>query len=122
MLARKINKRVSFQISPTWIHKNLVPTDLNDHDLFSISLGGRIKITNRFTISADISSPLGQRPDTYKKGWGLGCNNETGGHLFQLLLTNSRGGYEGAYIEDASGSLSIGDVYLGFNITRVFPL
>jgi len=50
----------------------------------------------------------------------LGCDIETGGHVFQLLLTNARGGYEGAYIEDAGGSMNSGDVFLGFNITRVF--
>lgn len=122
ILARKFSERVSLQISPTWIHKNLVPMEINDHDLFSTSLGSRIKLTHRFTVSADVSFPLGERPETFKKGWGLGCNIETGGHVFQLLLTNSRGGYEGAYIEDASGSLNTGDVYLGFNITRAFPL
>ena len=122
IIGRKFNERVSLQVSPTWIHKNLVPTYQDEHNLFSTSLGGRIKVTKRYTISADISFPLGSRPENYKNGWGLGFNIETGGHVFQLILTNAQGGYEGAYIEDAYGSLSTGEVYLGFNITRVFSL
>ena len=120
IVGRKFNERISLQVVPTWIHKNLVPTHEDEHDLFSAGLGGRIMVTKRFSINADISFPLGDRPDSFKNGWGLGCDIETGGHVFQLLLTNARGGYEGAYIEDAGGSMNSGDVFLGFNITRVF--
>ena len=122
IMGRKFNERFSLQLSPTWVHNNLVATHQDQHNLFSTVVGGRIKITNRYTVSADISLPLGSRPENYKKGWGLGFNIETGGHVFQLILTNARGGYEGAFIEDATGSLSTGEVFLGFNITRVFPL
>ncbi len=122
IVGRKFNESVSLQVVPTWIHKNLVPAHEDEHDLFSAGLGGRIMVTRRFSINADISFPLGDRPDSFKNGWGLGCDIETGGHVFQLLLTNARGGYEGAYIEDAGGSMNSGDVFLGFNITRVFSI
>tara|TARA_B100000686_G_scaffold299894_1_gene334016 strand:+ start:20586 stop:21443 length:858 start_codon:yes stop_codon:yes gene_type:complete len=122
ILGRKFNEIFSIQFSPTWIHKNLVTTNEDQHDLFSTVLGGRIKFAKHYTLTGDISFPFGNRSEDYKNGWGIGLNIETGGHVFQLILTNARGGYEGAYIEDAKGSLDTGDIFLGFNITRVFIL
>ena len=122
ILGRKFNSRFSAQISPSWIHKNLVSTNLDKHDLFSFGLGGRIKLTNRSSINGDYFFPIGSRANHYKAGWGLGCDIETGGHVFQLMITNSRGGYEGSYIEDATGSFNNKNIFLGFNITRSFTL
>ena len=122
ILGRKFNSRFSAQVSPSWVHKNLVSTNLDEHDLFSVGLGGRIKLTNRSSINGDYFFPIGNRPNYYKAGWGLGCDIETGGHVFQLMITNSRGGYEGSYIEDATGSFNNKNIFLGFNITRSFTL
>lgn len=47
-------------------------------------------------------------------------NIETGGHVFSLHLSNSRGMNERAFLIDTSGNWLEGDVYFGFNISRVF--
>ena len=47
---------------------------------------------------------------------------ETGGHVFQLMVTNAQGSYESEYIENAKGTVDGYDIYLGFNISRVFSL
>ena len=43
-----------------------------------------------------------------------------GGHVFSLHLSNSRGMNERAFLIDTSGNWLEGDVYFGFNISRVF--
>jgi hypothetical protein len=52
----------------------------------------------------------------------LGCDIETGGHVFQLHLTNSSGMFESAFLTETAGSWGNGDIYFGFNLSRVFTV
>ena len=122
LIARKINSSISVQIMPTWIHHNWVRVQTNKQDLFSVGFGGRFKLTKRVSINMDTFFPLGERDENFKQSWGVGFDIETGGHVFQLMVTNVQGSYESAYIENATGTLDGMEIYLGFNITRVFRL
>ena len=122
LIARKLSENVSFQFMPTWIHNNLVKTFDDDHDLFSMGVGGRLKFTKQISINADRFFPLGDRDTDFTQSWGVGFDIQTGGHVFQIMVTNVQGSYESAYIENASGTIDEMNIYLGFNITRVFSL
>ena len=122
IIGRKFNNILTLEILPTLIHRNLVPTKDDKHDLLSIGVAGRWKLSNRFSINSDYFLPSGKRDGNFQNGWAIGMDIETGGHVFQIMLTNARGSYEGAYIEEATGKLAEGTVYLGFNISRVFSL
>jgi hypothetical protein len=65
---------------------------------------------------------MGERGESFVQSWGLGFDIQTGGHVFQLMVTNVQGAYESAYIENASGTIDEMNIYLGFNITRAFTL
>ncbi len=122
LMARKFNQNLSFQIMPTWVHHNLVKKHEDEHDLYSMGVGGRMKITKRVSLNADTFFPFGERDSTFVQSWGIGCDIETGGHVFQIMATNVQGSYESAYIENASGAIADKNLYLGFNITRVFAI
>ena len=122
LAARKFNPSISGQVMPTFIHRNLVQTAEEFHDLLSFGIGGRVKVTRRVSINADTFFPLGERDETFKQSWGLGCDIETGGHVFQLMITNVQGSFESEYIENATGTFDELNLFLGFNITRVFSL
>ncbi|MBT3179862.1 MAG: hypothetical protein HOB40_02160 [Candidatus Marinimicrobia bacterium] len=122
LIARKFNHRLSAQIMPTLIHHNLVKTYEDSHDLISVGIGGRFKVSNRISINADTFFPMGERGESFVQSWGLGFDIQTGGHVFQLMVTNVQGAYESAYIENASGTIDEMNIYLGFNITRAFTL
>ena len=47
---------------------------------------------------------------------------ETGGHVFQLHVTNARGMFERSFLAEPEGSWADGDVYFGFNLSRVFTV
>ncbi len=124
LVARKFNSSLSFQLSPTHIHYNLTPTELDPHDLFAMGASGRIKLSTRVSLNAEyylvykpanmtvpINNPLS-----------LGIDIETGGHVFQLLLTNSDGMIEKDFIGRTSGKWGKGDIHFGFNISRVFDV
>jgi hypothetical protein len=122
LMARKFNQNLSLQIMPTWVHHNLVKKHKDAHDLYSMGVGGRMKITKRVSLNADTFFPVGERDSTFVQSWGIGCDIETGGHVFQIMVTNVQGSYESAYIENASGAIADKNLYLGFNITRVFAI
>lgn len=122
LMARKFNQNLSLQVMPTWVHHNLVKKHEDAHDLYSMGVGGRMKVTKRVSLNADTFFPVGERDSTFVQSWGLGCDIETGGHVFQIMVTNVQGSYESAYIESASGAIADKNLYLGFNITRVFAI
>ena len=125
MVARKFN-RWTLQLTPTMIHRNLVPTEMDQNDLFAIGVGGRYKLTNRLALTGEyfyVARPVPQRTTTtYYNPLSFGFDIETGGHVFQIVLTNSQGMREGAFIGENTGSWLKGDIHLGFNISRVFSL
>jgi hypothetical protein len=47
---------------------------------------------------------------------------ETGGHVFQLILTNSVAMRENGFLGQTTGQWLEGDIHFGFNISRVFQL
>ena len=52
----------------------------------------------------------------------FGFDIETGGHVFQLHLSNSSSMIEPEFISQTNGEWLMGDIYFGFNISRVFTL
>ena len=125
LISRKFNKRLSFQIAPTFIHRNLVPSETDPNDLWSFGAGGRIKLTDKIDLSAEYFYILNRKTYFSEKVYdplSVGINIETLGHVFTILLTNSPGMVEKAFIGGTTGSWSKGDIHFGINISRVFIL
>jgi len=123
IIARKFSSSFSAQIAPILIHKNLVDTRERDNQNYGIALGARQKITKRVSINVDYIYTLPRSiPDDFKNSLSLGFDIETGGHVFQLHVTNSRGMFERSFVSETPGSWEKGDIYFGFNISRVFTL
>lgn len=58
----------------------------------------------------------------YRNSFSLGFDIETGGHVFQLHITNSLAMFERGYITETTEQWSDGGIHFGFNISRVFTL
>lgn len=125
LVARKISQALSLQLAPTYLHRNLVPTELDPNDLFAAGAGGRIKLTKRISLNAEyyyIVNPKNNMSQTLYNPLSVGFDIETGGHVFQLILTNSLGMIEKDFIGQTTGTWKRGDIHFGFNISRVFTL
>ena len=124
LIARKFNQNLSVQITPTYIHRNLVKTDLDQNDIFAVGAGARYKLSKRLSVNAEYFytyNPNAKFLETrYYNACSVGVDIETGGHVFQIMLTNSQGMREGSFIPQTTGNWMDGDIHLGFNISRVF--
>jgi hypothetical protein len=123
LIARKFNDRLSLQVSPTFIHKNLVSTSTEDNDTYAIGAGGRFKLSQRISLNAEYFLVLpGSVADHFENPLSIGVDIETGGHVFQLHFSNAQPMFERAFITETMGKWANGDIYFGFNISRVFTL
>lgn len=123
LAARKFGPRFSLQLSPTFIHKNLVQRRIDQNNIFAMGSGARFKLSNRVSLNAEYYYLLpGQTATDYMNSFSLGVDLETGGHVFQLHLTNSRSMIERGFISETSGNWLDEDIHFGFNITRNFGL
>ena len=124
MLARKFGEVASLQIMPAMVHKNLVETSQDHNDIFSIGAGGRIKLSHRVSVNAEYHWLLPDQIYSYNAydSFSVGVDIETGGHVFQIFLTNSAGEYEQTILTETQERWSKGGIFLGFNINRIFTI
>jgi hypothetical protein len=88
-----------------------------------VGIGGRIKISKRFSINGEYYytiNPL--KSVTTYNSLAIGVDIETGGHIFQLIFTNSRSMIEKGFIAETTGDFFKGDIHFGFNISRAFQV
>ncbi|MFN9394136.1 MAG: DUF5777 family beta-barrel protein [Flavobacteriales bacterium] len=123
LIARKFNERLSLQLSPTLIHRNLVSVPEEAHDVIAFGGGGRFKVTKRSSINAEYIYVLpDQLLPMYHNSFSVGMDIETGGHVFQLHCTNSTSMVETGFVSETVGDWMEGDIHFGFNISRVFTV
>ena len=121
LIARKISSRLSLQISPTFLHSNRIDQSILKNDQLAFGFGGRYKLTGSFSINAEYygrMNPVAGNP--YYSSVGIGFDIETGGHVFQLVFTNSQGTVERTFIGETEGKFFRGGIHFGFNVTRTF--
>ncbi len=120
ILGRKFSESFSLELAPSYVHYNLAPFGVSN-DQYALGIGLRQKITNRLSVNLEYIPLLGAN-GVYKNSLSLGCDIETGGHVFQLHLTNSNGMVEPQFIGRNDNTWQSGSIRFGFNISRVFTL
>ena len=125
LVARKISEVISIQVTPSYVHRNLVATELDPNDIWALGAGARLKLTKRVSLNGEYfyvaNLKTYMNPQIYNP-LSLGFDIETGGHVFQLFFTNSLGMTEKQFIGATTGQWKKGDIHFGFNISRVFTL
>lgn len=121
LIARKFNDYFSLQITPTLVHYNLVETSSAPNDFKSIGISMRQRISKRVNITGEYFYRI-DKLEGYHDPLTFGLDIETGGHVFQLHVTNSTGMTERTFINETTGSWSNKDIRFGFNLVRAFTL
>jgi hypothetical protein len=131
LIARKFTEKMSLQIMPTILHNNKVESIYFDNIQYSLGIGGRYKLTNRLSLSAEYYKNIVNTQNflktsgtvyPYQDSFSIGFDIETGGHVFQLHFTNSKGMIEKHFISQTTGTWANTDIFYGFNLARTFSL
>lgn len=127
LIARKFNQNFSLQVNPLVVHRNRVNQTVETNTDFALGIAGRHKITRSLAITGEYIFRLNDKPNSppdYIRydAIGFGIDIETGGHVFQLVFTNSLGLIDRAVVTETTGNFWEGDIHFGFNITRTFQL
>jgi hypothetical protein len=125
IIGRKFGQSLSLQVSPMYIHYNIVPQIMDKNDIFALILSGRLKMSKRIALTAEYAFRLNKYSLDYKNYYNsasVGIDIETGGHVFQLFVTNSYGINEVMVIPYTNTTWKTGGIRLGFNITRAFTM
>lgn len=124
-VARKFSDRLSLQASGLYTFRNVVEEgDVND--LIAVAAGLRLQVTKSFGLILDATLPLlsDQRTnDDYTTPLAIAFEFDTsGGHIFQLNFSNSRGISETDFIPYTTSDWREGEFRFGFTISRLFSL
>lgn len=123
LVARRFSRALSLQLTPAWVHQNLVKTGEDPNDSFLLGGAGRLRVTDWVAISIEYFY-LFNKPDSYQAydSFSIGFDLDTGGHVFQLHFTNSQPMFEPGFLTHTRGNWLDGDIYFGFHISRTFSL
>lgn len=123
VIGRKISEGISLQVTPTMVHKNLIQLAADSNNIFSVGIGGRLRLSRRIAFTWDYFYVLNPLTDNmYQNPLSVGFDIETGGHVFQLHFSNATGMNERAFITETTGKWGKGEVRFGFNLSRVFQI
>ncbi len=123
LIARKFSSRVSLQVSPSFLYRATVDQEETVNNLISLGMGGRFKITKSMALVLEYNLRLNEKSNSpYNDAMGVSVEFETGGHVFQLVFTNTLGMVERQFMAETAGDFFDGDIHFGFNISRAFQL
>lgn len=121
LVSRKFSDRFSFEVAPTLFHDNFVVEDHQENLQYAVGLGGRYKLTKRWSVNMDYAAHLNRVAGSqFKNPLSVGVDLETGGHVFQMHFTSSQQIHEAGFLGNTTGDWTKGEIFFGFNLLRVF--
>ncbi|MFN8321835.1 MAG: DUF5777 family beta-barrel protein [Chitinophagales bacterium] len=136
LMAVKATDWLSVQLSPTFVWRNNVPYG-DKNGMFFLGLSARAKFSKRIGMIFEYFLPVikprvggreyfpmvrGIKNAAYYPNLHIGFEFETGGHVFHVNFTNSRGLLENDFLPYNTANWAQGQFRLGFTISRSFPL
>jgi opacity protein-like surface antigen len=123
ILAKKF-QYFSLEVVPSYIRANLVQAPEDKNDMFAVSGGARVHLTKRMSLDGEYNYLFPNQVNSTKayNALSLGWEIETGGHVFQLVFSNSQSMIPTQFITQTAGSWGQGNIYFGFNLSRNFNI
>ena len=117
VISRTLGRHGAVYISPIWVNNsNPLPSALvDDNDTVLLGLGTRVRVRPSVYVVAEATPSFGYRPGVAQASFGL--EKRTGGHSFQINVSNGTGTTPGQLTRSGVSSDSW---YIGFNISRKF--
>lgn len=121
LIARNFMDRLTLQVAPVWTYNGLKNNPEDSHHVFSIGLGGHLKLSKRFSINVEYY-PLfdDNKFSGTRSPLAVGVDIETWGHVFQFFVGNSMAPSEHLMLTRTTDKWSDGHLHIGFNLSRTF--
>ena len=84
-----------------------------------MAAGGSVKLSKKVSVNVEYLYRFEEEID-YVNPLSASIDLDTGGHLFQIVISNSQQMFDQAIITNPTGDWSEGSLYLGFNLVRGF--
>tara|TARA_B100000902_G_scaffold387508_1_gene431761 strand:- start:541 stop:1461 length:921 start_codon:yes stop_codon:yes gene_type:complete len=137
LISRRFSEKLSMEIAAIYVRQNLIDLNYTKNlilpsasnldfitepwNQYLMAVGGRYKFSKRISLNMDYAYNFSKNKNSlYFNPFTIGIDIETGGHVFQLLFTNSRASNDASFLTETIGNWLNGDVSFGFNIVRVF--
>lgn len=112
-------KWFAIQVSPGFIQTGYIPIEKDSYSFFTLATAGSVKISKKVSANVEYLHRFEDKID-YKNPLSLSVDLDTGGHLFQILISNTQQMYDQAIITNPVGDWGKGNLFLGFNLVRNF--
>jgi hypothetical protein len=133
LISNRISDKISLQISPSFIKRNYnrerilfidnIPTitTYDNKNNYLLGVSSSYKINKRTALNIEYNAKLNRLDNSPNSDvLSIGLDLETGGHVFQLIFSNTQSMDDVSSILDAEGNWSKKHIFFGFNILRVF--
>ena len=115
LLSRKVGRRVALYVEPMFV-ANSNPSTVGDNHTTMIGLGGRVRIRPATYLVGEFTPRVaGYKPGVDQGSFGI--EMRSGGHTFQINVSNGTGTTLGQLTDSGIGGDSW---FIGFNISRKF--
>ena len=133
LIARKMSDKLSLQLSPTWIHFNVVPYGINNsNEVFSLGFSGKYKVKSKMNVTFEYSRQFNMYENLITKNGAIlnynpdllsaGIEINTGGHLFQFYIGSTTDASNIDQLARNNSSIKDGHFAMGFTINRSMNL
>ncbi len=124
LISRKMSESLSLELAPIYTHKNVYDDTAEYADLLLLGYGARYKLSKRLSLNLEYDMRLnaidGYLTNRFHNPITAGLDIETGGHVFQLVFSNSQAMNDVTVFSNSTGKLGDKGIFFGFNMYRVF--
>jgi hypothetical protein len=117
----KTFEKLAFQVSSGFMRTGYLIEEAENLDLFTLGVGASVKLGKKVSANIEYLHPFHEKLSGAKP-LSLGVDIDTGGHLFQLMISNNQRMFDQAVYTQTSGDWSTGNLFFGFNLIREFRL
>jgi hypothetical protein len=115
LMSRKVGRRVALYVEPMFV-ANSNPSTVGDNHTTMIGLGARVRIRPATYLIGEVTPRVGGYKPGVDQG-SFGIEMRSGGHTFQINVSNGTGTTLGQLTDSGIGGDSW---FIGFNISRKF--
>lgn len=112
--------RIGLQVSPGYLKTGYL-NDINRNlSVFTLGTSGSVSVSKKVAVNAEYLVPFSDEISG-ENSFSIGVDLDTGGHLFQLILSNNQRMFHQAIYTNTTGEWA-GSLFFGFNLIREFDI